>query len=131
MWFGEVFTVIEEKPYKFTVRASDLSGTFNPLNQLAFQYTFDLANPKQFGDIRPFLVTATSKVARNYNPNDKKELHNEAIRFGLNSKKLSPKEVEFRFSTLSLEEMKTKVQLTGQQLRKEILSFYYFINMAI
>lgn len=126
-WFGQVFTIIDERPCKFVVSGAEIDDTSNPLDQIAIKYMFELADPNKSNDISPFVVIATGKLSRDYFYNDSDGLHNESIRFGLLSKRKNSEQKEFYFMSNNWESLRSDRKLEGPELRKEIIYFFYNI----
>ncbi|HEX2897167.1 MAG TPA: toll/interleukin-1 receptor domain-containing protein [candidate division Zixibacteria bacterium] len=122
-WLGQIITVINKKPFKFSVKLIDLTAdSGDPLNRIPKAFIFDDGSDQ-------FVVKVTSSLIMFWFPNNDVEVMNKAILFGLISKRSRPDEKEFVFTTEEWEALRSKKKLQGQELKQQILNFFYSVNM--
>ncbi|MGH8016162.1 MAG: hypothetical protein ACREBV_08230, partial [Candidatus Zixiibacteriota bacterium] len=121
-WLGQIITVLNRKPHKFSVKVINLTGdSSDPLNRIPKALIFDDGSNQ-------FVVKVTSSLIMFYFPNNDMGINNEAIRFGLFSQKSYPDKREFLLTTEEWESLSSRIKLEGQELKQEILKFFYFVN---
>lgn len=121
--FGQVVTIIGDKPYKFNVRGLELGPDSNNItNQFTFAYLFKDVSKHQSIDKIDFEIRIRDEVESKYSTED--DLHNAAIRIGLLSKKDKPKDKKFDITLKEWNSFASEKRLDGQELSAIILKFY-------
>ena len=117
--FGQVVAVIDNTPFKFTVKALGLGvDSRNRYNQFTYAYLYKEVGSKQI----TFEVKVRDEIENKYSR--KEDFHNAAILFGLLSKKKNPKKVSFEIGSNELNSFESEKRLEGQEISAEILKFY-------
>ena len=126
---GEVFTVIKDKPYRFSVTAHDNADTHDPLGQNPLLYWFKDQDRGTRPDDLTFNVVVSRRMARmDAVGQPPPETHNRTIRFGLVSKAHNPDGNEFPLKTDTHDRIARENTLSGQSLRRHILRFFLRVN---
>ncbi|MEW6584956.1 MAG: hypothetical protein AB1442_05015, partial [Nitrospirota bacterium] len=127
--FEKLITVIGGRPYKFFVRLSEDSLSEEDFGRdIRYIYLFEgtgQSNPKE--NLR-FTVKVTEEVVKFYPSDNDRDLHNEAIVYGLHSIGQNPHERVFYLTTDELERIKNIPFKDGLDLRKQVLTFVIAIN---
>ena len=127
--FEQVITVINDKPYKYWVKAGDHPDlNSDPLSRNPVLFIFTDNSDRSDIDRKSFKVEVISRFAEGGIHNILKEIRNEIIRFGLWAIRKDSNKKEFLLNSDRLEEFRESISLTGQRLKKDILKFIFVVN---
>ncbi|MFH2037311.1 MAG: toll/interleukin-1 receptor domain-containing protein [Candidatus Zixiibacteriota bacterium] len=128
---GSVVTVINNSPHKFNVNYYETgASSADPLNMRPLLYTFDGSVQYDKGNNIKFIVEVSSTLVEIHFKRSLPQIHNAAIRFGINSIKKTPVKLEYLLTSELLETLNKTELMHGQELRKSILKFYYEVYLT-
>ena len=130
-FLDSVLTVVNRRPYQYSVFYSAQPYHNDPKEDYPFLYEFKQNHPPDQGALGTVFVEINDLANLRLIAGKPPNIHNAVIRFALQSIAKLPDKKQLVFNVSDYERQREHKLIKGQELKEKVLQFIYFVNQEL